>query len=154
VLLAVNELNPHLHTDFIIFKNTGRLARKSKVCQTGTMNKVRVDGSLDYDEDSSSESEPDVPQRPPSPPMVLQSGGAGDDEEIEYFGDKKAAKAAQVQRSSEAVQVNPAPCTANEGDSRLASILSKTVETFESGDTAPFGEQEWKPAAADVVPAG
>jgi hypothetical protein len=118
------------------------------------MNKVRVEGTLDYDEGSSSESEPDVPERPPSPPMVLQGGGRGDEEEIEYFGDKKVAKTAQVQSSSEAVQANPAPSIANEGDSRLASILSKTVETFESGDTAPFGEQERKPAAADVVPAG
>lgn len=121
------------------------------------MNKVRVEGSLNYDDGSSSDSEPepDEPDRPPSPPLVLHLDG-GDDEEVEYFGDKKitlpiAQNVAKPPEPASTVTVHEGN-TASE--SRLASILGGNIDAFESGGNSAFSEPASKPPAADAPPAG
>jgi hypothetical protein len=103
------------------------------------MIKVKIEGRVDYEDGSSSESESDVSQRPDSPPMILVDGH-DEEEEIEYFGEKKAQP-----RVIAAKKVAPKASESMGGgfdeveaaDSRLASILSRQVHDFEQDTTTP-----------------
>lgn len=98
------------------------------------MSKVVVEGTLNYEEDSSSESGEDTPQRPLSPPMVYSEAADADDEEIEYFGE-------QPVRPQKAALPAPSPVhtgTSSTGtESKLASILQGSVQAFEMGTPLP-----------------
>lgn len=74
---------------------------------------VKIQGSLDFDEGSSSESEAEEENEPLAPPITINM--REDDEEVEYFGGEK--KKVPTQESQE---------------SRLASILASNVQEFEN----------------------
>ena len=120
------------------------------------MIKVKIEGRIDFEDGSSSESESEGSERPDSPPMVLLEG-QGEDEEIEYFGEKKEKPAREVKKKSADIDtgeiVGGGFDDINAEDSRLASILSKQVHEFENDSTltqtAPRVSQ---PAAADPAP--
>ena len=100
------------------------------------MSKVKVLGTLDFEEASSSDSESDTSQRPISPPMVLLNEG-GDDEEIEYFGEKAPIKAPRSVVATEKSNASEESSENATNDSKLASILFQNVQKYEAGVEPP-----------------